>query len=219
MRVLLVHRPGGAFGYITDGWINALRDKGHRVQRWDGNENSWHDFGPDLYIGCSGHKQPIPPRRNCKIAIHVNPYGPVAIEGINESEANIRWTINQRPDAVFGYGQEEDRLLWSYWTQRHGCRWVPMPTAGDRTVFKQSLDDSQKLYDVVYLGGRWPYKGLTIDSFLLPVLRHQDISFKLYGWGDWPAGTEFCGTTRGRTTATCGGLVSAHLPPPARNVV
>lgn len=189
MKVLLCNRPGGAFGYITDGWANALRDKGHKVQRYDGNENSWHDFGPDLYIGCSGHKQPIPPRRsNCKIAIHVNPYGPVDIKGINESEQNIRWTLNQKPDCVFGYGHEEDRLLWSYWTQKHGVPWVPMPTAGDRVIFKQTRPLSDRPYDVVYLGGRWAYKGLTIDAYLVPLLERKEVTYKLHGWGDWQPG-------------------------------
>lgn len=188
MKVLLCNRPSGAFGYITDGWANALRDKGHKVQRWDGNENSWASFAPDLYCGASGHKQPIPPRRNCKIAIHVNPYGPVDIQGINESQENIRWTLNQKPDAVFGYGQESDRLLWSYWTQRHNIPWVPMPTAGDRIVFKQTRPLSDRPLDVVYLGGRWAYKGLTIDSYLVPLLESKEVSYKLHGWGDWQPG-------------------------------
>lgn len=188
MKVLLCHRPGGAFGYITDGWFNALRDKGHKVQRWDGLEPSWNDFNPDAYIGCSGHKQPIPPRRNCKVAIHVNPYGPVNIQGINESEQNIRWTLNQKPDAVFGYGHEDDRLLWSYWTQKHGITWVPMPTAGDRIVFKQTRPLDDRPLDVVYLGGRWAYKGLTIDSYLVPLLERKEVTYKLHGWGDWQPG-------------------------------
>lgn len=188
MKVLLCNRPGGAFGYITDGWANALRDKGHKVQRYDGNENSWHDFAPDLYIGCSGHKQLIPPRRNCKVAIHVNPYGPVNIQGINESEQNIRWTLNQKPDAVFGYGHEEDRLLWSNWTQKHGVPWVPMPTAGDRVIFKQVRPLSDRPLDVVYLGGRWAYKGLTIDAYLVPLLLKNEVTYKLHGWGDWQPG-------------------------------
>jgi len=28
MKILLPNRPGGAFGFITDGWFNALRDVG-----------------------------------------------------------------------------------------------------------------------------------------------------------------------------------------------
>ena len=118
MRVLLCHRPGGAFGYITDAWANAFRDKGHMVQRWDGQEASWRAFAPELYIGCSGHRQPIPANRNTKVAIHVNPYGPVDLGSINESKESIDWTVAQKPDAVFGYGHEEDRLLWSYWTKK-----------------------------------------------------------------------------------------------------
>ena len=188
MKILVCHRPGGAFGFISDSWINAFRDKGHIAQRWDGNEQTWHSFNPDLYIGCSGHKQPIPHERSAKVAIHVNPYGPTTINGVNESQDTIRWVLNQKPDVIFGYGQEEDTLLWSYWTTKHGIKWIPQPTAGDKTLFNSS-DESEKTYDIVYLGGRWQYKGITIDEYLVPVLRASK-SYKLHGWGDWPS--ELC---------------------------
>jgi hypothetical protein len=191
MNILVVHRVGAAFGYITDGWINALRDKGHNVRRWDGLEQSWYDFKPDLYIGCSGHKQPIPSKRNTKVAIHVNPYGPVNVMAndgrINESDAAIRWTVNQKPDVVFGYGDDEDKLLWSYWETKYGIRWVPMPVAGDKTQYRTRSD--QPKYDIVYLGGRWAYKGLTIDEYLLPLFKkcpEEGVTYKIFGWGDWP---------------------------------
>ena len=193
-RILLVNRPGGAFGYITDSWINALKDRGHNVQRWDGLESSWHEFNPDLYIGCSGHKQQIPTKRNSKIAIHVNPYGPTNIAGINENDNTIRWVCGQKPDVVFGYGMEEDRLLWSYWTLQKGIKWVPMPVAGDKVLYKATPEEG-KTTDIVYLGGRWAYKGLTIDKYLLPLYARclsgitdgdRDLRFRLCGWGEWP---------------------------------
>lgn len=188
MKILLCNRPGGAFGYITDGWYNALRSCGHEVRRWNGLETSWREYGPDLYIGCSGHKQPIPPHKDCKVAIHVNPYGPVNIEGINETQENIKWTLNQKPDAVFGYGHEEDRIIWSYWQTRHGIQWVPMPTAADMTQFKVITTAADRPYDLVYLGGRWKYKSQTIDSYLFPVLKIADLKSKVRGWGEWPPG-------------------------------
>ena len=192
MKILLCNRPGGAFGYITDGFYNALHDKGHVVRRWDGLETSWRSFDPDVYIGCSGHKQPIPPnRRHCKVAIHVNPYGPIDIPGINENFDNIRWTVRQNPDAVFGYGSDDDALLWSYWYSKHGVQWVPMPCAGDRIIFKQINDAKSRQYDIVYLGGRWGYKAKTIDSFLLPALTElnkRKLRSSVRGWGDWPDG-------------------------------
>lgn len=193
-KILIVNRPGGAFGYITDSWINALKDRGHVVQRWDGLESSWYEFRPDLYIGCSGHKQPIPARRSTKVAIHVNPYGPTNIQGINESDSNVRWVCNQKPDVVFGYGSEEDRLLWSYWTTNKGIKWIPMPVAGDKIIYKPT-DQTNKITDIVYLGGRWAYKGLTIDKFLVPLYErclnglndnNRPITFKIHGWGEWP---------------------------------
>jgi len=199
MRVLICHRPGGAFGYITDGWINACRDRGHDVRRWDGAEVSWRDFQPDLYIGCSGHKQPIPAKRNTKVAIHVNPFGPVEIPGINEADQNIEWVRKQNPDAVFGYGHEEDRIMWSHWQKKLGIQWVPMPTAGDRILFNKSRGQDDRVVDLVYLGGRWPYKAQTIDTFLLPVLQHSGLSFQVHGWGEWPAGV-------------CSGILPADQP-------
>jgi len=189
MRVLLCHRPGGAFGYITDSFCNALRQKGYNVQRWDGQDSSWREFDPDLYIGASGHRQPIPSTRRAKIAIHVNPYGPVKINGIDETSDNIQWVLAQKPDVVFGYGTHEDRIMWSHWKLRHGIPWVPMPTAADAVIFKQITDLRQREYDVVYLGGRWQYKAITIDIFLLPLLKSGRVSYKLYGWGHWPNGT------------------------------
>lgn len=188
MRVLLPARPGGAWGYITDGMYNVFRLLGHEVIRWDGQENTWNDFAPDLYIGCSGHLQPIPRARNAKVAIHANPYGPVNIEGINESPQVIEAVARHNPDAVFGYGFEKDRILWSYWKEKLGIKWVPFPTAADTSIFKQVVDARERSLDLVYLGGRWAYKGLSIDAFLKPILMKGNVSYKLHGWGDWYPG-------------------------------
>jgi len=185
VKIFLTHRPGGAYAYISDGWLNALRDRGHEVRRWDGNPLTWKAFRPDLYVGCSGHRQPLPPDRgDCKVAIHVNPYGPVHIRNINESQEAIAWVLSCRPDAVFGYGKEADRLLWSYWTERHGVPWMPMPTAGDATLYRDLASD--RTLDLAYVGGYWPYKGQSLGKFLLPVLRDHRLTVRVHGWGEWP---------------------------------
>lgn len=187
MKILIVKRVGGAFGYITDGMVNALRSKGHDVRRNDNDPKTWETFDPDLYIGCSGHKEVIPLNRRAKVAIHVNPYGPISIPGgINENNDNIDWVKKQRPDVVFGYGFDEDALLWSYWHQRLGTRWVPMPTAADATIFSDL--GRERPNHIIYLGGRWAYKAKTIDSYLLPVLNSYRGKWKLHGWGEWPIG-------------------------------
>jgi hypothetical protein len=185
MRILLPNRPGGAFGYITDGWMNALRSRGHTVSRYDGNESFWHDFQPDLYFGCSGHKQPIPKNRKAKVAIHVNPYGPINMGDINESQQSIDWTIAQKPDAVYGYGFETDKLAWSYWEEKAKIPWIPMPTAADAVLFNQINDLTNRKHDAVYLGGRWSYKGITIDKYLKPIYDDASIDLQIHGWGDW----------------------------------
>ena len=186
MKVLIFKANGGAVQYIARGWANALLSAGVTVDFWDGNIDSWHKFNPDLYIGCSGHRQPIPElRRRCKLAIHVNPYCQTRIEpNINESQDAIQWTLSFRPEVVFGYGHETDRHYWSIW-EDNGPIWVPMATAGDATIFSPQKGD-HKSYDVAYIGGRWAYKGVSLDQFLLPVLQDTSIKSVLYGWGGWP---------------------------------
>lgn len=189
MRILLTHKPGGAFGFITESWLNALKDKNHAVLRWDGTSKSWFDFEPDLYIGCSGHKQNIPPNHKSKIAIHVNPYGPISVKGIDESQANINWVTSVKPTVVFGYGFDDDKIFWQYWTTKLGIPWCPMPTAGDKTIFKITNQLSDRKNDLVYVGGRWGYKATSIDAYLLPTINYLNTNkFKshIYGWGEWP---------------------------------
>jgi len=190
MKILFTHRPGGAYAFISDGWMNACRAAGFTVARWDGAESSWNAYDPDIYVGCSGHRQPIPAERRAKVAIHCNPFGPRDLGPINESQNAIAWTNVQRPAAVFGYGHELDRVYWEHWTTKLGIPWVPMPNAGDSTIYKK-VDDNDR-YDIVYLGGRWDYKAKNIDKYLLPILKRTNsvgctYSYKVCGWGGWPS--------------------------------
>ncbi len=79
------------------------------------------------------------------------------MRGIEEQPKAVNWVLHQQPDAVFGYGHEGDRQYWAHWTDRYKIPWVPMPTAGDHTIY--SVDNLvTKTHDIVYLGGRWAYK-------------------------------------------------------------
>ena len=188
-KILVCHRVGGAFGYITDGWINALRHAGFQAARWNGERASWNRFDPDLYLGCSGHRQKIPSKKargKCKVAIHVNPYGNPSLSGIDESPQAIDWTLSQSPNIVYGYGFEKDRHFWAHWDSSN-APWVPMATAGDATKFSPSRGSHDK-FDIVYLGGRWPYKAKRIDKYLIPYLLSTSRRYAVCGWGNWPPG-------------------------------
>lgn len=195
MKVLICHRPGGAFGYISDSWLNAFRDSGFTAERWDGKPSTWNKFKPDLYIGCSGHRQHIPSRhaRKTKVAIHVNPYGPIKVQpNINESQDAINWVHSMMPDVVFGYGFEEHRKYWSDWKNNFHIQWVPMPTAGDITMYRPG---SNNKLDFAYVGGYWAYKAKNIDKYLIPLLEKQ-LNFKVRGWGWKTAKTDAVADTK-----------------------
>lgn len=183
MRILVCKKVGGAFGHITDSWMNVFQfSPGFVAQRYDGNVRSWLEFEPDLFIGCSGHWQQIPKDTKAKITIHVNPYGD-SIPGIDEPKSVIETVKSANPVAVFGYGFESHRNYWKNW-DRDGIKWVPMPTAGD--IIKYRNLGSDRPYDVAYLGGRWSYKAQTIDKYLLPVF-DSGCKCRIAGWGDWHA--------------------------------
>lgn len=188
-NILLCHRPNGAFGYISDGWFNCLKQSGFNVKRWDSNIETWRNFIPDLYIGCSAHRQPIPKDTNCELVIHVNPYGPTDFGGINEPLESIKYVRETlKPSAVFGYGFDDDGIYWKYWNQKAGVKWVPMPTGLDSTVFYQNKSLYDRKTDLIYVGGKWQYKSITMDEYLLPTINHirsKNNKCKVYGWGDW----------------------------------
>lgn len=184
MKVLVVEPVGGAFWYITKAFINAFNDSGIQAKFYNGQDkNIFKKYKPDLYIGCSGHRQVIPTQRDFKVAIHVNPWGkrlePVFGVDINEPKNAIEWTLEQKPDVVFGYGhQDDENTYWSNWKN-----WVGVPTAGDATEYYP--DKKQVNYDVAFLGGRWAYKGHNIDKWLMPIIKRHSNKVAIHGWGGW----------------------------------
>lgn len=192
MKVLITRPQGGAFFFfITKGFINAFKDSGIEAQYWDGNEASFNHYAPDLYIGCSGHRQNVPVSFKGKVAIHVNPYGdklePINGVNINEQENAIRWVESKKPDIVFGYGlTEEGRTFWKNWS----APFVGVPTAGDATLYYPS---SQQKNNIVFLGGRWPYKAHNIDKWLLPVIKKAGKNIIISGWGGWNGFEQYIG--------------------------
>jgi hypothetical protein len=188
MKILVARPSGGAYLYIARGFINAFNAIGCHAKFWDGDEKTWTDTKPDLYIGCSGHRKIIPQNRgNVKVAIHVNPYGtrlePLHGVDINEPKEAINWTLSQKPDVVFGYGHQDDAsTFWSNWSKNHNIKFIGVPTAADHTLY-YSLEIEKKVNNIVYLGGRWPYKANKIDQWLLPLTKVTNI--KIMGWGGW----------------------------------
>ena len=196
MKILVVKPQGGAFLYITKGFINAFRSIGCEAEFWDGNIQSFKSFNPDLYIGCSGHRQQVPSNYSGKIAIHVNPYGdklePFFGVDINEPKNAIEWTVKQNPDVVFGYGLDADgKTYWKNWVNELGIKFVGLPTAGDATLYYPDARNNN--YKLAFLGGRWPYKANNIDKWVVPLIRKAGDKIAISGWGGWQGFKQYRG--------------------------
>ena len=101
MNIFITNSKSGAFFEIANGWRNAFNSAGHSAELWNGDEKIWQEFKPDIFIGCSGWKQPFArliSRYSTKLAIHVNPYCAEQIQirggpAINEGEPTIKWVL------------------------------------------------------------------------------------------------------------------------------
>ena len=193
LNILCCNPDGGAFLYITKGWENAFKALGHNFLRWNGKKETAEAFRPHLYLGCSGWPQKFPQdirsKFGTKVAIHVNPWGTTVLKplkgepNINEKPQTIEWVKKQNPDFLYCYGLESDiSHMWDKW-EKQVATVIPMPNAGDATIYKPTSPTPQFACDVGFIGGRWPYKAMNIDKYLLPVLKKK--KSKVYGWGGW----------------------------------
>ncbi len=178
---------GGAFKYILTGIGNAFRKAGLNFSHVQGKQVS-PDF--DLYLGCSGWPQAIPPKNTRKglVGIHVNPYGRRHVGSvekgpvIDEPASVVEWTIKQQPDFVFCYcSQAFIDDYYGFYTSKHGIPVVPMPTAADITIYYPRPVESRFKCDIGWVGGYWPYKAIMLDRYLKPLFGHN---CQIYGWGN-----------------------------------
>lgn len=214
MKVIIAEPNGGAFLYIVNGFKNAFNDIGCETILWSGDEKVFKDFDPDLYIGCSGHRKQIPSGYKGLIAIHVNPFGdrlePIHGVDINETKDAIEWTLNQRPNVVFGYGlNEEYETFWKNW-EKNNVKFVGCPTAGDATLYKPNKIEVD--YKIAFLGGRWPYKSHNLNSWLVSLFDRFPKHIAVYGWGGWSDKSYYKGVLD-KNDSGCQFLSSAKVCP------
>lgn len=185
MNILTCNPDGGAFTYILTGINSALKLAGNQVTRV-----TTKDVPPsfDLYLGCSGWRQRIPEKRTGAVGIHVNPYGPKkvgSVDGgpiIDESTEAIKWVIAQKPDFVYCYCTETFIPdYYGYWTSKHGIPVVPMPTAADITIYKPHPPEARFECEIGWVGGRWPYKAIMMDRYLVPLFVRKCL---IFGWAN-----------------------------------
>jgi hypothetical protein len=199
MNIKACNPDGGAFKYILDGIGNAFKAAGFKFTNVRSARNTRGgvvDTNFDLYLGCSGWRQHIPPRSKRKglVGIHVNPYGRKKVGAfppgptIDEQPEAINWTVTQKPDFVFCYCT--DHFIddyYGFWTSRHGIPVVPMATAADITIYRPSKVDARFNCDIGWVGGYWAYKALMLDPYLKPLIKKYNS--KVFGWGGWGRGS------------------------------
>jgi len=193
MNILCCNPPSGAFYYITESWGRTLRTLGHNFLKWDKSDRVLTKFKPDLYLGCSGHRQEFPKwardQFGTKIGIHVNPYSDQKLPkfygvDINEPENTIKWIIGQKPNFVYCYADQQGiQEFYSGYKSRHGIEIVPMSCAGDPILFYPTKQYPEFECELGFVGAYWPYKGYSLDKYLVPIL--DKFKSKIWGRDGW----------------------------------
>lgn len=193
LKILACNPDGGAFYYIMEGIGHAFKDLGHEFRNWKGTDEELKNYMPDIYLGCSGWRQNYPKwardEYNTKIGIHINPWGSTILKAlpgesnINESDEAKKWVLSQKPHFGYCYGNDEDiSHMWNRWNDIN-VKMIPMPTAGNSIIYKPTNQNNNFKCDVGFIGGLWPYKGMNINKYLMPVLNAYNSI--IYGWGGW----------------------------------
>ncbi len=82
------------------------------------------------------------------------------------------------------YSSAITSLCFRYWTD-NGIYVLEEPLAADDYFYKPPFIKRKKKYDISYVGGWWPFKGMQLDKYLFPL--HKSFSDRLHVFGNgWP---------------------------------
>ena len=80
------------------------------------------------------------------------------------------------------YSAEITRTCFTYWADQ-GIKVIEEPLAADDTFYKPPYLKRNKNYDICYIGGWWPFKGIQLDRYLLLLSKHFGNNLAIFGKG------------------------------------
>lgn len=213
MRILIANDSPFAHYYIRLGLAQVFSAAGHECVMWDMNMMSPFDafdkLEPDLFIGQTFNLNEsifkcIKERPNMQVIMKASDWGPytdeldrekypVLVANNNEVELLKRLKDETgRPDYLYVH-YHSDRLddTHGHW-RKEGFRVESMMNAADIFNFTRGEYRSEYASDVAFVGGRWGYKGQTIDKWFLPLCYEGNLNIKIFGNQPWGV-RQYCG--------------------------
>ena len=200
MRILR-HKvsPGSAGFTIHQGYKDAVeKDLNGQYLEWDAGcddpDEIFEEFQPTLvYLDCRVKFKPPQylNKRKCKIAISVDQlpiYGKdpifptLASEGYIADSDQIKWVASIEPDVVYHSNTQEVIEQSHAGWEELGYIVASIPLAGNIHKFNRHLNWENRIYDVGFVGGFWPYKAIGLFSYIMPCISYCNTAIIGSGW-------------------------------------
>jgi hypothetical protein len=223
MRILFQHDGGGGNEFERFGLAKAFQSVGHEVLHWDSKSiNTFDAFSNadpiDLFVGQTYNVnraiyKNIVLRPQMKVILQCSTWGNI-LEDIDlqkypilvpsEDEKRIIAKLKEetgKPDLVYqNYHDNWIEATLGLW-KTIGCTPISNLNAADYFTYHGGEIKSEYTTEVVYIGGRWNYKGQNIDKYILPLLNENSaphingkkVSVKVFGNGGWNGIPQYLG--------------------------
>lgn len=194
MKIAITKPSAGAGRWCWQGFENAFRALGHEVREVGYNPALIHTYNPDLLItSTSLPSQEYLNWRNrnpdAKVALNVLAWTTVDDQWVNKpgvqaSPNNVQYAKDIKANIVFAqYSKAYRTWLMDKWANE-GFKLGSMEMAADSIAYEFIKPNINNLvYDIVYVGSRWPYKAENLDKYIGPLLMKYSKSSYFIGKG------------------------------------
>jgi hypothetical protein len=214
MKILICSDGMHAHYFQRLSWANAFGHSGHEVFFWDKTKTSAFDAfdrsEPDIFMGQSYNLDDatikcIKERPHLRVGLRAGDWGDHEQE-VDKSSYNILFCSQKEKEILKKLKDETGKpdfvhIHYPEWaveqTHNHfesiGIKAASLMMCADTSVYGYGQEREELKCDLGFVGGYWPYKGLVIDKYLMPLLHPVGkYNVKIFGNQPWPAG-QYCG--------------------------
>lgn len=215
MKILISNENKNAHYYIRTGFAKALSACGHEVLLWDLNAKSVFDAfdeHPDMnilvtqtYNVNNAMYKCIKERPWIKVTMKGSDWGiaqesmdlnryPVLVANPREIDTILKLHDETgKPDFIdIHYHQSSVEQTHSKWIDK-GIKCVGLMSGADISDYHGGKVKEELKCDIGYIGGYWPYKSHTLNSYLIPLCQPQyNYKIKIFGNQSWGV-PQYCG--------------------------
>lgn len=214
MKILICSDGRHAHFFQRLSWANAFNDCGHDVFLWDKHTVPAFDMfdmcEPDIFLGQSYNLDDatikcIKERPHLRVGLRAGDWGDHEQE-VDKSMYNILFCSQKEKETLKKLKDETGKpdfvhIHYPDWavkqTHNHfesiGIKPVSLMMCADTAVYNHGQEREELKCDLGFVGGYWPYKGIIIDQYLMPLLHPVGkYNVKIFGNQIWPA-NQYCG--------------------------